>query len=253
MSNGSWDFSNRVFVALVVLVASFLVYSLASALESWRNYSGYYPREITVEGTGEATIAPDVAMVSIGVHSEGAVAEQVSEQNSQKVTAIVNVLKENGVDEKHIKTTNLYLNPKYGWSEERGSYQDGFTAEETLTVKIYDLDKAGSIVGAATKAGANTVGGIQFEVEDEGAALEEARDEAIAEAKEKAKAISKATGLRLGRVLNFWEYNDGGMQPYGYGGVMMERAADSAGSAVPAIAPGQQDVKLRVSLTYRVY
>ena len=210
-----------------------------------------YAREITVDAQGVSFAAPDIATVSIGVNTEGATADKTVESNTKKMNDVIAKIKELGVENKDIQTTTYYLNPKYSWTQEKGSFQDGYTVNQDVTVKVRDLSKVGEILTAVTKTGANVVGNVSFSIEDPEKAKTEAREMAIAKAKEKAEMIAQQTGLKLGKVTNYYEY-----QEYGYygkgaiyptfaeGGGMMDSAA--------MIEPGTEEVKLNVTLTYKV-
>lgn len=208
-----------------------------------------YQRELSLEATGHAYVTPDTARLSFGVTERGADSKAIVESNNEKMNAIIALLKAEGVESKDIQTTSYVLNPYYNWSETQGSYQDGFEVSQTLTVEIKDLSKVGLIMQKATDAGATNLGSVEFMVEDEEAAKSLARQDAIDMLKEKRKEIMKATGLRLGRVVNYYEYSD----PYAYGKggtTYMEGAADMNG--VANIQPGESEIQLSVTMTYQV-
>lgn len=245
-------FPTRIFTLLVILTAGSIITMGVDIYISIKSSAGDYPREIVVEGEGSSFIVPDIAKVHVGVNTEGATSEGVVEENTVKVNAIIAAIEAGGIDSEDIQTTNYYLNPKYDWTDEKGSFQDGFILDQSLEVTIRDLEKIGDVMGAVTKAGANTIGGVQFEVENNDDALSEAREEAIANAKAKADQIAEQSGLKLGKVLNFYEYSNN------YGGFGGDYSYDTVASsskmelAPPIIEPGQEEVTLTVSLTYRV-
>lgn len=244
--------SNRVFAILAILAVGIMVFWGFRIFEIWRNANGDYPREITVDGEASAFVEPDIAIATIGVNTEGPTAEAIVATNTEKVNKIIAAVKAGGIADEDIKTVNYFMSPKYEWTEDRGSFQNGFTIDQSIQVKFRDLDKIGEVVGAATKAGANTISGIQFDIEDKDAALEDARDEAIAKAEAKAKMISERTGLKLIKVINYYEYSN---QPYMYGGEKYYSdfaVAEEAMAPMPVIEPGQEEVTISVNLTYRV-
>lgn len=249
MADKPFDVSTRVYKLIVVLVAVVLLFLGFRVAEMWRTITGNYPREITFEGQGTAYVTPDIATVQLGVTSEGETSESVVTQNTVKMNAVMAEIKARGIEEKDIQTTSYSLYPKYDWSEEGGSEQDGYTLSQTVTVTIRDFTKIGDLLAATTKAGANTVSGVTFEVDDPETAKTMAREEAVEAAKAKAKSVAEATGLNLGRMVNYYEYSD----YYGKGGFYGESMmADASASPVPNIEPGQEEVNLNVSLTFRV-
>lgn len=253
MNDPKYTFSNRFYTLLVIFTVGTILTMGVDVYTDIKDSTGDYPREIVVEGEGSAFIVPDIAKVRVGVNTEGPKSEIVVEENTKKVNAIIAAIEAGGVDTEDIQTTNYYLNPTYDWTEDKGSFQDGFVLDQSLEVTIRDLEKIGDIMGAVTKAGANTIGGVEFVIENKDDALSEAREEAINNATAKAEQIAEQSGLKLGKVLNFYEYNNA---PYGFDGAKRdyyyETADTMALEIAPIIEPGQEEVSLTVSLTYRV-
>lgn len=249
-----FDVSRRVYTLLVILLVGVTVFWGFRVIEILRNTTGSYPREISVEGEGKAYITPDIAKVTLGVNTQADTSDQAFLENTKKINAIMEALKGFEIAPEDVKTVGYYLNPRYDWTEDRGSYQNGYTLDQTIEVKVRDFAKVGEIVAAVTKSGANMISGIQFTVEDPSKAKEEAREQAIAKARENAEKIADQAGFRLGRVLNYYEWQDY-MYDYGKGGAMMAESAVSVDMAAPApsIEPGQQEVTLKVNLSFRIY
>jgi uncharacterized protein YggE len=165
--------------------------------------------------------------------------------------AVIAAVKEEGVEEKDIRTQQFSLNPVYDWTEQ-GQVFRGFEASQSLMVKVRDLDKAGTVLGAATTAGANQAGDVQFTIDEPEALQAEARAKAVAQAREKAEELAKTLGMRIKRVAG---YNEGG----GYGAPMpMMRAAmadesQAANQKMEMTLPaGEQDVTVNVSISYEL-
>ena len=116
-------------------------------------------------------------------------------------------------------------------------------------MKLTDFDLLGQVIADSSAAGANVVGGVEFTVEDPEMAKAEAREEAVAEAKEKAEQIAATSGLKLGDVVNYYEYSSGGESYYP---MMYEADAVKAEGSVPSIEAGQEEVSLTVTLTYQL-
>jgi len=219
--------------------------------------TGSYPREISVEGEGKAFVTPDTAQISLGVYTEAKESQDAVSQNTEKVNKIILSLAEFGIAKEDIKTSNFNLYPKYNWTEDRGSVQDGYTLNQTVEVKIKDFQKIGDVIAKSAELGANTIGSVQFVIDDMTTAKEEARAEAIKKAKENAEKIAEQTGLRLGKVLNFWEYQDDYYPQPMYSNASSYREASGLGGGemmeAPYIEPGQDQITLKVNLSYRVY
>ena len=165
----------------------------------------------------------------------------------------MDLLEELGIEKEKIKTVGYYLNPKYNWDKNHGSYQDGYRLEQTLEVKLDDFEKASEVISQATAVGVNVVGSLSFEVDDLEAVKAEAREEAIQVAKDKADQIAEVSGLNLGKLMNYYEYSD---SFYGKGGGMAvaESRVFEIDEGMPSveIEPGEKEVTLNVTLTYRI-
>ncbi len=208
---------------------------------------------ITVSGEGKVFTSPDIAELSFGVQTgRQPSAKAAMAMLSERMTAIQAAAEKAGVEKKDIRTENFWLNPVYDWTE-RGQIPRGFEATQSLRVKVRDLDKVSAVLEAATGAGANQAGNVQFTVDDPEAKRSEARAAAIAQAKEKAQRIADDLGVELGDLEGFTE-NGGGYYP-----PMMMRAemmgADGAivdsAQSVPLPA-GEQEIVVTVSLSYEL-
>jgi hypothetical protein len=210
------------------------------------------PVTISVSGEGKVSAAPDIAQLTFGVQTgRKATAAEAMALLKEDMDNIMEAVKKAGIEEKDIATEQFYLNPEYDWDEGR-QIPRGFQAQETLRVKVRDLDKVSAVLGAATAAGANQAGNVSYTIDDPEVLRAEAREEAIAQAKEKALALAKDLGMRLGKIKGF---NEGGgvIPPMPYARAAMETAAEdsAAGMAVPLPA-GEQDVTAYVTLTYEL-
>lgn len=247
------DLSYRLFILAVILIAALSVSYLAKAVLDYRSLPGNSPREISVSGEGKVFVVPDVATISFGVNNEGSESMDIASivnQNTQKMNKIINDIKALGINEKDIQTTNYSLTPKYNWTRDAGNIFIGYTINQQIEVKIKDFSKIGATLTAGTQGGATVVGNLQFTNEDPEKAKSEARVKAIEQARAKALAMAGAAGLKLGKLVGISEgYNS-------YGGMMYEKAAapSGLGGAVtpPDIQPGQNEVTVNVTITYRV-
>lgn len=243
------DVSNRVFTILIVAIIGLVSFWSFRMYEIYKNATGGYPREISVEGTGKAYVTPDIAKINLGVNTTGKTSEETLAENTKKINNIMDALEGLGIAKKDIKTTSYYLNPNWQYTEKKGSYQDGYILDQTLEVTVRDFSKTGDVISKTSAVGANVVGGVNFTVEDRETAKTEARAKAIANAKTKAEQVAGQTSLKLGRVLSFYEFENS-PDYYGKGGgLTMEASLPEP----PSLEPGQQEVSLTVTLSYRVY
>lgn len=208
------------------------------------------PFEVT--GTGKASAAPDKAVINMGVTQSGATVTEAQEKTNQAATRIIDSMKALGVSENDIKTTNYSVNPNYA-NLTIGDNQriTGYTVSQNFEVEV-PIDKANAAVDAATAGGANLVGGIAFTLDEatEVKLKNEARTEAVAKAKASAQGLAKASGIKLGNVINVRE-TFGGEYPM----PVMAREAVALDAKIEnptTITPGENNIEVSVVLTYQV-
>jgi uncharacterized protein len=208
----------------------------------------------TVEGSGEVTAVPETALLNLGVNKQASSVEQAQTQVNEVVNQITTEMKALGVEEKNIKTVNYSVNPNYDYT---GGTQkiNGYMVNADVQVKIKPVDKANQAIDAATKAGATNVGNVQFVLDDEKRTEleEQARKEAIEKAKAKAESIARASGIRLGRIVDVQENGTSGNQPpMPMRAEFSKDAAGAGGESIPAteLNPGENKVTMTVSLSY---
>jgi uncharacterized protein len=205
------------------------------------------PRNISVTGNAQVILAPDIAYVSIGVHSEAKTATEAVASNNTQTQAVIDAIKAQGVDAKDIQTTNFSVYQQEKFAPTGESLGTFFMADNTVYVTIRDITKIGDILDAAISAGANTVYGITFDVENKEAALATGRDQAMADAQAQAEQLATAAGAKLGDVQSISYYSsspspiyyDNKAAPAGVGG----------GGSVP-ISTGQLTLTVSVSVVY---
>ena len=210
------------------------------------------PATISVSGEGKVTAAPDIASLSFGVETgRKRTAQAAMESLQTSMQAIIDGIQEEGIAERDIRTQSLRLNPAYDW-EEGTRIERGFEAFQNLNVKVRDLEKVGKVLSAATLAGANQVGGVSFTIDEPDALREQARAEAIDDAKEKAMKLAGELGVRLGKLRGFNE--GGGAAPmYMERAMMMDSVGMGGGGPEPMPVPGgEQEIQVNVNLTYEV-
>jgi uncharacterized protein YggE len=206
------------------------------------------PATITVSGEGRVTAVPDIAELRFGVQTgRQPTAQAVMESLQKAMTAVIDSVRAQGVEEKDIRTESLWLNPAYDWTEQ-GRIDRGYEANQNLLVKIRDLTKIGSVLTAATAAGANQIGGVQLTIDDPETLRTQAREEAIVEAQQKAQLLASQLGVVLGTLRGFSE--GGGFPPIV---PLYERAIPMAagGDELP-VPTGEQEIHVTVNLTYEV-
>jgi uncharacterized protein len=198
---------------------------------------------ITVTGVGTVKGVPDEAQVSVGVQSEGTTAKEALAENSAQMARVVAALEAAGIAEKDIRTQDVSVWPRY---DVEGKPGDGYTARNSVTATIRDLAKAGSVIDAATRAGANEVSGPMLSTSDRERLEAKALRAAVRDARSKAEALADAAGVGLGKVTAISEGFQGGLEPYAL-------AADARANGKPVpIEPGTEDVQANVTVTFEI-
>jgi uncharacterized protein len=205
------------------------------------------PPMITVTGTGTVEAAPDIATLSIGVTTQGETAAEALSANSAALDAVMARLTAAGIAAPDMQTSNLSLNPNwtgYESSSVSGPTISGYVASNILTIRLRQLDGLGAVLDAAVADGANTLNGLTFGLADPKPALDEARKEAVADARARAELLATAAGVKLGRVISISE----GVVPTDP--APMFRAEASA-APVP-VAGGEVGLSASVTIFYQI-
>lgn len=208
-------------------------------------------RTLNVTGTGMVTLTPDIAYVNIGVHNEMATATEAVAANNTQTQQVADSLKASGVDPKDIRTANFSIYPNVQYDPQT-SQKIGTTyvVDNTVYVTVHNLDKLGDLLDAAVKAGANSVNSIQFDLADKSAALKDARDKAVKDARSQAEGLAATSGVKLGDLQNV-NFNNmiptPIMESFGKGG----GGAAEAAATVP-VSPGQMILTVTVNMTYEI-
>ncbi|MCR4330270.1 MAG: SIMPL domain-containing protein [Patescibacteria group bacterium] len=263
---------NYLGIAGVVALGAFALSAVAFVSTYSRSIEPSSFRSFSVSGEGEVVAIPDVAEFTFSVITQGGKdIPALQKENANTANAIIDFLKENGVDKKDIKTRLYSVEPRYQYYDCNNirpvyngvsTYPEpvpcpppeivGYNINQSVLVKVRDFDKAGELLAGTTLRGANQVSGLSFTIDDPDALQTQARTDAIAKAQEKANATAKAGGFRVGRLLSIDEgytpYYDYGLKTtaeYGIGG-------DASVAPSPSIEPGSQEVKVTVVMRFEI-
>jgi hypothetical protein len=196
--------------------------------------------------TGEATLSvpPDLAEVEAGVTSDAKTARAASEANNTTMGQLLLALKAAGVDAKDVQTSRLSLQPQNAPNRAGPSAIVGYRASNRVTVRLHDVAKVASTIDMLVGAGATNIGGINFMVSQASKLLDDARTQAVADARRKAEIYAKAAGVTLGAPLSISEQGSPGPMPFS------KMAA--APMAVTPIAQGEETLSVSVSVTWAI-
>jgi uncharacterized protein YggE len=199
-------------------------------------------RTLTVVGEGTALAEPDVAWINVGVETLASTATEAIRENDNKMAKVDAKLQELGIPDQDIQTSAYSINPEYNSQQDQPGQITGYRASNVVRVTIHDLEEVGSILDQATQAGADTINGISFGVEDQAELQAEARAEAMADAQARAVDLARLSGLQLGGVVSINEEGSDGPVPIA-----------NAVRAAPSIQPGQLEIHSRIQVTYAMH
>ena len=265
---------DKTFILATVLVAVVILFLFVQMGYQQKMLEQKNTNQITVSGEGKIYAKPDVATVSFGVTAQASTVGDVTKSSTDKMNAIIAVIKQLGVADKDIQTTNYNLTPVYSNKiiipmpavptnsgavssalpyipATTGSVLTGYSLEQDVQVKIRDFTKIGDIMSAATTAGANIVNSLQFTVDNPDQYKNQAEANAIAAAKVNVQSLVKASGIQLGKLINIQENNV--YYPMAFSANSLQIGGGAAAAAPsPTIQPGQQEIDETVNLTYQV-
>jgi uncharacterized protein YggE len=200
---------------------------------------------ITVIGQGQISVVPDMAIITMGVTTQGKTAADALDENSALMNGVIAALKGADIVDKDIQTTNLNLQPIWNHRQNNGEAPkiEGYRAMNNLTVHVRELDDLGAILDVVTKTGANNFNGLQFDITDRKGATDKARIAAIQDARAKAELYATAAGVTLGGVTEISEILTQSAPRN------MRMAEAMSASAVP-ISEGTLDVNASVKVIY---
>ena len=205
------------------------------------------PRTLNVTGSGKTFIVPDIATISIGVHTEGKDAAEAVASNNAQAQKVAQALQGMGVDGKDIQTSNFSIFPQQQFDDTGKVIGTIYVVDNTVYVTVRQLDKLGELLNVVVDTGANSIYGIQFDVENKQPALSDARKAAVENAQAQAEELAQAAGVTLGEVQSFNAFGGFPVPVFeGKGGGGQALAAE-----VP-VSPGQLTLTVEVSIVYEI-
>jgi len=207
------------------------------------------PRAMNVSGTGEVFLTPDIAYITIGVHTEKPSASDAMKENNAQSSRVIDALKRMGVDEKDIRTVNFSIYPSQSYGPDGSPLELKYAVDNSVYVTVRDLAKLGELLDSVVSSGANTVNSIQFDVADNKDALKQARAAAVESAKTQAQELADAAGIKLGDIIGI-SFSDSTPIPF-YNSFGKGGGGALSADIVP-IQPGQLIVTANVNITYEI-
>ena len=201
---------------------------------------------ITVTGSASVTLKADYAQVSVGVSTKAETVEKAANENNAAIYAVIEALKEAGVAEEDIATSNYSVYAEYDYSSLGGQKLSGYNVTNQLTVIIRDMEHIGATLDKATAAGANNIYNIQFLSTKADEAQDEATVYAVQDAMRRAKLLAGAAGLELGGIKSISDATPS------YGIVTRSYASKLDAVAGNSILPDDASVSASVTIVFEL-
>jgi uncharacterized protein len=202
------------------------------------------PAVISVTGEATVSVAPDLAQIDGGVTSEAKTAREASDANNAAMGKVLLALKGAGIEEKDFQTSRLSLQPQSAPNRTGPSAIVGYRAGNRVTVRLRDVSKLAGIIDTMVAAGANDIGGISFMVSQASKLLDDAREQAVADARRKAEIYAKAAGVTLGAPLSISEEGNAVPMPY--------RKMSAGIAAAAPVAQGEETLQVTISASWAI-
>lgn len=201
-------------------------------------------RTLVATGTARVRGVPDVLTMTIGITSRGSSVGDALDRNNQSVRKVMGVLREGGVDDEDVQTSDFSIGPVY---DDRGTEITGYQVSNLVRVQLRDLDAAGDLIDRAAEAGGDdaVMQGVSFGFDDTSALVARARAEAVRRARTQAEQLADAAGVELVAVQTISESSIDD-------GPVLAAPESSARADSVAIAPGSEELAVQVTVVYTI-
>ncbi len=244
----------RIVISISIVLGLFLFTSAINNLKEF-GYIGQSPsfqNVLPVTGKADVFVVPDVSMITFTIKESEITALEAKNKANQKNNEVIAFLKQQGILEKDIKTIGYSSGPDYEYNPTTGKQiLKGYVVDINLQVKIRDPKIEGTVLSAVGDLGVSNISNLSFIVDDEAGLKRQARDMAIEDAKVEARKLADKLGLRLGRVVGYYESENPIYPMYEMGGadMMMKSAAPSVR---PQIQSGEQKITSTVTVNFEI-
>ncbi len=210
--------------------------------------------KISLSGTGSVSVAPDMAIISFGVIKEAKNARAALDANNKAMVSILKAMEENGIEKKDLQTSGFNIQPRYFYPKRKTNGEQpspeirGYIVSNNITIRIRDIEKAGSILDLSVTLGINSGGNIQFTNSDTSNILKEARIKAVKDTIEKAQTLADAANVKLGAILSISE-NSNRPRPIA---IAQARSLSVQEDASVPIASGENSYQVTVQMSWEI-
>lgn len=211
---------------------------------------------IWVSGTGKVTVTPDIATLQLGIEAQEASVNEAQAKANEAMERVMSALAGNGVAENDIQTRYFRISQRTRWDDERQQeVVIGYRVTNQVVAKIRDMEKVGAIIDAAVATGGDytRINNLNFSVDDPSAYYEEAREKAMADAKDKAERIASLAGMKLGEPTYISESTISPVyETFMAGSAPMPVVPAPAPAPAPSISPGEIEISVNIQIAYGI-
>jgi uncharacterized protein YggE len=233
-------------IVLSTLFSSMILGATTQAMAENEN------RYITVKGKGKISAVPDTVWVSSGVNTQAKTAAEALNKNNNLMQAIIRAIKEANIEVKNIQTSVFNVHPVYDYSRSPSPPElTGYQVANTVTVKITDVNKLAELLDNLVASGSNQISGIKFGFDDDKELLDEARKDAINNARKSALLYAQVANVNVGDVVSINELDTNLPQPV-YRLTEMDQAKMMTSSGSVSVMSGEQVISISVTVVYEL-
>lgn len=240
---------------IIFLILIFLGLGIVLNL-SVKTYADYTnPRTISIAGTGEILSVPDISTINFTIRSSSINNDTkiLQDEVAKKADKVLEKLKELDILEKDIQTANYSVNPKYNYKDGSSNIV-GYEASENINVKVRNIENVSKVLNILAEEKITEVYGPNFEIDNVENLKNQARGLAIKDAKEKAKDLSKSLGVKIKKIVSYYDNNESNMQEFPMYSAKMDIMGASAGSVSrnANISEGEQKINSNVTIIFQI-
>ena len=202
---------------------------------------------VVTTGEGVVNVVPDRAWVTITAESRAPNPREAQRLNAQAMSAVTERIKGAGIGDDAIQTRSYDLQPEFDYRDGKQTLR-GYVARNTVEVRLDDIARVGEVIDVAVGSGATSVSGVRFDLKNREQVEREALRRAVADARGRAEAAASGAGMTVTSVIRIDEARDFIQPPRP---MAMRMGAETAmiADAAPPISPGEQQIRVTVTLT----
>ncbi len=211
---------------------------------------------ISMEGAGEVESIRDIAEVMLNVKSENKTEGEALEDLSRNLQKIIDVLEGLKVQEEHIRTESININPVYHQRNRQEIV--GYRCTSRIYFKTFDLAKISDLMNGVMAGSDNLFSNISYSSSEKEQLEDQAREKAFKKAYHKVKLYAELSGNKLGQICTISEnriYTN--IEQFGINRrsdqmMAMEAAPAKMGNLNIPIKPGMMKTNAQVSVVYQL-